>query len=135
MKEERLKKRLEEINEEKAEIEYQLKNIKKKSEAERLLDFKKTIQEDGLRAIQRLFSITKEEIEAWPKELIDTIHKQAWIGLQFSKNLSIDKRAVEKNYITIFRLIAEDKEELKRLITESLPHYYCGEDAFRHKNL
>jgi hypothetical protein len=43
--------------------------------------------------------------------------------MQFEREINLSKRAVELNYIRVFRLVAEDKEDLKKYIKKSLPRY------------
>ena len=81
---------------------------------------KDQIQELGLKAIQDYFLIKPSEID--PKT-IAVIHNKAKIGMQFEREMNLSTRAVEMNYIRVFKLVAEDKKELKALIKRSLPKY------------
>ena len=66
---------------------------------------------------------TKNVIEM-KKETLKHLHNKAKIGMQFEKEMNLSKRAVELNYIRVFRLIAEDKNELKQYVKKSMPKYY-----------
>jgi hypothetical protein len=77
---------------------------------------KKEIQDLGLSAIKDYFSV---DISKMDKEFIHNLHNKAKIGMQFEREMSVSKRAVEMNYIRVFRLIAEDKQELKNYLKKS----------------
>lgn len=81
---------------------------------------KKTIQEMGLKAIQDYFSIDVNSID---KNTIAHLHNKAKIGMQFEREMSVSNRAVELNYIRVFRMIAEDKKELRKFIKLRMPKY------------
>lgn len=77
---------------------------------------KNEIQNLGLNAIQEYFKIDLSKID---KEVIAHLHNRAKIGMQFERELSIGKRAIEMNYIRVFKLVAEDRKELKAYIKKS----------------
>jgi len=79
------------------------------------------IQELGLSAIKDFFQVDPKE--SFDKNTINLIHNKAKIAMQFEKEMNLSKRAVELNYIRVFRLIAEDKKELKKYIKASMPRY------------
>lgn len=81
---------------------------------------KKEIQDLGLNAIKEFF---KADVEDISKETISMIHAKAKIGMQFEKEMNVSKRAVELNYLRVFRLVAEDKKELKKYVKQSMPQY------------
>jgi len=81
---------------------------------------KKEIQDLGLGAIKDFFKINPEQID---KETLKVIHDKAKLGMSFEREMNLSKRAIEMNYLRVFRLIAEDKAELKKLIKKSLPNY------------
>lgn len=88
---------------------------------EKELDKKKEhIQELGLNAIEDFFKIDIASID--PK-LIGILHQKARIAMSFERELATSKRAVELNYIRVFREMAEDKAEFKRYVKKSLPQY------------
>ena len=82
---------------------------------------KDEINRIGLNAIKEYFSVDLSNLN---KEALKHLHSRARIGLSFEKEMSVSKRAVEMNYIRIFRMIAEDKKELKKYIKTSMPKYY-----------
>ena len=83
-------------------------------------NIKEEIQQLGLNAIMDYFKLKPEDID---KETIYVIHNKAKLAMQFEREMNLSKRSVELNYIRIFRLVAEDKKELKSLIKKSMPKY------------
>ena len=81
---------------------------------------KDEIQRLGLTAIKEYFNIDSRNLD---KEFLKHLHQKAKIGMQFEKEMSVSKRAVEMNYLRVFKLIAEDKQEIKKLIKKSIPQY------------
>ena len=43
--------------------------------------------------------------------------------MQFEREMCINERTVERNYIRVFQMISSDKSELKKYIKKSLPKY------------
>lgn len=82
---------------------------------------KKEIQETGLNAIKDFFNI--DPYEDLDKRTIYILHNKARLAMQFEREMNLTRRSVELNYIRVFRMIAEDKTELKKLIKKSLPQY------------
>lgn len=81
---------------------------------------KQEIQELGLNAIREFFKVDLSKLD---KNLIQGLHNKAKIAMQFEKEIGVNKRAIEMNYLRVFRLVAEDKSEIKKLIKKSLPKY------------
>lgn len=81
---------------------------------------KKEIEDLGLNAIKEYFNVDAEELDV---DVLRHLHQKAKIGMQFEKEMGVNKRAVEMTYLRIFRLIAEDKKELKKYIKKSMPKY------------
>ncbi len=81
---------------------------------------KKEIQELGLKAIKDYFNVDPKDFD---KNFLIHLHQKAKIGMQFEKEMGVGKRAVEMNYLRVFKLIAEDKKEIKSLIKKSIPQY------------
>lgn len=81
------------------------------------IDTKKSeIQNLGLAAIQEYFKIDLKNLD---KSILAHLHNRAKIGMQFEREMSVSKRAVEMNYIRTFKMVAEDKKELKAYIKKS----------------
>lgn len=87
----------------------------------KLDETKEGIQELGLKAIEEFFKVKPSELD---KSTLHVLHSKAKIAMQFEKEMGLSKRAVEMNYIRVFRLIAQDKKELKKYIQKSMPKYY-----------
>jgi hypothetical protein len=81
---------------------------------------KEEIQKLGLNAIHDYFKV---DFNKFKPEFIKLIHDKAKLGMQFEREMNLSKRAVEMNYIRVFKLIASDKKELKRYIKTSMPKY------------
>ena len=81
---------------------------------------KEEIQVLGLNAIKEYFKIDVSNLD---KDTLINLHNKAKLGMSFEREMSVSKRAVELNYLRVFRLIAEDKQELKKLIKKSIPQY------------
>ena len=81
---------------------------------------KKEIQDLGLNAIKEYFKV---DISKLDKETLLNLHQRAKLGMSFEREMSVSKRSVELNYLRVFRMVAEDKAELKAYIKKSLPHY------------
>jgi hypothetical protein len=74
----------------------------------------------GLDAIKAFFGADLKDISP---EFIHGLHQKARIGMQFEREMNVSKRAVELNYLRVFRLAAEDKQELKKYLRKALPQY------------
>jgi len=85
-----------------------------------LIEQKVEIEELGLGAIKDFFNVDPSDLDA---STIKLLHDKARIGMQFEREMNLSKRAVEMNYLRVFRLIAEDKKELKKYIKAAMPHY------------
>ena len=81
---------------------------------------KKEIEDLGLEAIKNYFDVDVSDID---EKIAKHLHQKARLGMQFEREMCIDKRAVEMNYIRVFKLIAGDKDELKKYIEKSMPQY------------
>ena len=100
-------------------------NKEEKKKADKT-ELKNEIETLGLNAIKEFFKLSNEEVAQLSPQIVKTIHEKAKVAMQFEREIGVSKRAVEMNYIRVFRLIAEDKKELKGLIKKSLPQYYSG---------
>jgi hypothetical protein len=85
---------------------------------------RRDIEELGLDAIQEFFNISPDEMKNLDPKILSMLHQKAKIAMSFEREMGISRRSVEMNYLRVFRLISEDKKELKRLIKKSLPDYY-----------
>lgn len=87
---------------------------------EKLIEKKKEIQKLGLNAIKEYFKIDISQLD---KDTLVHLHQKAKIGMQFEKEMNVSKRAVEMNYLRVFRMVAEDRKEIRKLIKKSIPNY------------
>ena len=87
---------------------------------ENLINKKKEIQDLGLNAIKDYFKIDVSQLD---KDTLTHLHQKAKIGMSFEKEMNVSKRAIEMNYLRVFKLVAEDKKELRNLIKKSIPNY------------
>jgi len=83
-------------------------------------NIKNEIEELGLKTLHDYFGLDLKKID--PK-ILSHIHQRARIAMQFEREMNISTRAIENNYLRVFKLVAEDKKELKKLIQKSIPHY------------
>lgn len=81
---------------------------------------KKEIQNLGLNALKECFGVNPKDLT---EKQLKFIHQKARLGLSFEKEMNLNTRAVEMNYLRVFRLVAEDKVELRKLIKKSIPKY------------
>lgn len=88
---------------------------------DKFADQREEIEGMGLDVIKKFFGIDVAEID--PK-ITKLLHNKARIAMQFEKEMLVTKRHIEKSYLRVFRMIAEDKRELKQYIKKSLPQYY-----------
>ena len=87
---------------------------------------KNEIQKIGLDKIKEYFNVNLDkliELNKTDKEIIKFLYAQARLGMSFEKEMNLSKRALEMNFIRVFRLIAENKKELRQLIQKSIPQY------------
>jgi hypothetical protein len=95
--------------------------MEKKNNKEEIKD---EIQELGLKALKEYFGVSKTELMNIDPKLISYITQRAKLAMQFEREMNLNNRFVERNYLRVFKLISEDRDELKRLIKKSLPIYY-----------
>lgn len=84
---------------------------------------KESIQKKGLTKISDYFDLTLEELNSYDDEQLKHLYNMARLGMQFEREMNISKRSVEMNHIRIIRMIADNKEEMKKFIKRSLPNY------------
>lgn len=84
---------------------------------------KQNIQKKGLTKISDYFDLTFEELNSYDDEQLKHLYNMARLGMQFEREMNISKRSVEMNHIRIIRMIADNKEEMKKFIKRSLPNY------------
>jgi hypothetical protein len=78
-------------------------------------------------ALDRLKNyLGKDETQliAMKPEVLRHILQQAKISLQYEKEMNVNNRVQAQNYIRVFKIVAEDKKELRKLIKKKLPEYF-----------
>ena len=88
---------------------------------EHMDETKVEIEAIGLNAIKEFFEIDPKTLD---KETLVVLHCKAKLAMQFEREIGVSRRAVELNYLRVFKLIAEDKTELKKYIKTAMPKYY-----------
>lgn len=81
---------------------------------------KESIQQLGLNAIKEYFNVDPSKFD---KEFLTHFLQKAKLGMQFEKEMNLSKRAVEMNYIRVFKAVCEDKAEFKKYVKKSMPQY------------
>lgn len=82
---------------------------------------KTEIQNLGLSAVKNYFLVDPAEIED-PKVLIHLMQK-AKLGMQFEREMNVNKRSTDMMSFRIMKLTTEDKKELKAHIKRTMPQY------------
>jgi len=81
---------------------------------------KEFIQNLGLKALKNYFNVDVDKLD---DKTLKALHQKARLGMTFEKEMNLGKRAVEQNYLRVFKMVAEDKTELKKLIRKTIPQY------------
>lgn len=81
---------------------------------------KEEIQNLGLNAIKDYFGVDPSKFD---KDFLVHFLQKAKLGMQFEKEMNLSKRAVEMNYIRVFKNVCEDKVEFKKYIKKAMPQY------------
>ena len=81
---------------------------------------KEAIQVLGLNAIKEYFNVDPAKFD---KEFLIHFLQKAKLGMQFEKEMNLSKRAVEMNYIRVFKSVCEDKAEFKKYVKKAMPQY------------
>ena len=89
----------------------------------KMVEKKSEIQELGLNKIKTYFELDSKSLLDLEGEQLKHLYNMAKLGMQFEKEMNLSKRATEMNFVRVGRLITENKEELKKYIKRSLPHY------------
>jgi hypothetical protein len=90
------------------------------SDKNKLKEKRGKIEELGLSAIEEFFDIDTSQID---KDTIKFLHNKARLAMQFEKEININKRSVELNYLRVFKLVSSDKSEIRKLIQKTIPQY------------
>lgn len=79
------------------------------------------IVKHALNSIQTYFLIDPKTV----KDNVTLIHllQKAKLGLQFEKEMNLNKRATEMMNFRVMKLTTTDKNQLKDYIKKTMPHY------------
>ena len=80
----------------------------------------------GLESMKDFWGLENGFIESLSNKQVSVLIKKANLGMQFYREVNIGKRANERNTLRVCTMIAEDKNELKKLLKASLPEYIVG---------
>jgi hypothetical protein len=87
------------------------------------------LEQLGLETLKDFFDLDNGFVENLSSKQVALLIKKASLGMQFFKEVNVGRRARENNTLRVCTLIADDKEELKRLLKVSLPSYYVEGDG------
>jgi hypothetical protein len=82
------------------------------------------LEQLGLDSLKEFWGLENGFIESLSNKQVALLIKKASLGMQFFKEVNVGKRARDNNTLRVCTLIADDKQELKRLLKSSLPSYY-----------
>jgi len=91
---------------------------------ENIQTLKNEIQHEGLNKIKKYFELTDTALEQQKPEVLKQLYNMARLGMTFEREMNVNKRANEMNFIRISNLVNENKEEMKKYIKASLPNYF-----------
>jgi len=80
----------------------------------------------GLDSMKDFWGLENGFVESLSNKQVSVLIKKASLGMQFYREVNIGKRANERNTLRVCTMIAEDKNELKKLLKASLPEYIIG---------
>lgn len=84
---------------------------------------KEKIERSGLDRIQKYFDLDEEKLVELDSNILHHLYNMARLGMQFEREMNINTRAIEHNFVRIGKIITENKEELKKYIKRTLPQY------------
>ena len=77
----------------------------------------------GLDALKEFWGLTNGVVDKLSNAQVSVLIKKASFGMQFYRELNVNKRATTHNTLRVCTMIASDKNELKKLLKASLPQY------------
>ena len=85
----------------------------------------KELEELGLSTLKEFWGLENGFIDSLSNKQVSVLVKKASLGMQFYKEVNVGKRATERNTLCVCTMISENKDELKKLLKQSLPQYYA----------
>jgi len=86
-------------------------------------NIKERIRTKGLNKIEKYFDLDMEKLANLHPDVLNHLYKMARLGMQFEKEMNINKRAIDSTYLRIARMISENKEEMKQYLNKTLKEY------------
>jgi len=86
------------------------------------------LEDLGKEAMKDFFGIDNKLVESMNVKQLKTMTQKAKLGFQFFKEVNVQNRSKEQNTIRICTMLADNREELKRLLRASLPKYVLGSE-------
>lgn len=84
----------------------------------------KELEDLGLSTLKEFWGLENGFIDSLSNKQVSVLVKKASLGMQFYKEVNVGKRATERNTLRVCTMISENKDELKKLLKQSLPQYY-----------
>ena len=84
------------------------------------------LEELGLESLKNFWGLENGFIENLNKNQVQVLIKKASLGMQFYREVNVGKRANVSNTIRVCTMIADNKDELKKMLRLSLPEYAVG---------
>ena len=84
---------------------------------------KQTIEKKGLNAIENYFDLDTTSLSNQDSDVLKHLYNMARLGMQFEKEVNLQKRATEMNYIRICKIVSDSKEEMKLYLKKTMPDY------------
>jgi hypothetical protein len=82
---------------------------------------KQSLVNTGLNAIQTYFLINPKDVK--DNVTLNHLMQKAKLGLQFEKEMNLNKRATEMMSFRVMKLTTTDKAQLKEYIKKTMPQY------------
>lgn len=91
-----------------------------KNEKDYVIETKKDIRVVGLKALR---SYLESDIEKVDRKVVQHLYQKAKLGFQFDKEMNVNQRINENNRIRVFKIVAENKDELKDYLKATMPGF------------
>lgn len=92
-------------------------------ELEKIQERKQGIEKKGLAAIENYFDLNSTQLEKKDAEVLRHLYNMARLGMQFEKEINLQKRATEMNFIRICKIVNDSKAEMKAYLKKTMPEY------------
>jgi len=85
-----------------------------------VVETKKDIRVVGLKALKDYLESNVEKID---KRVVQHLYQKAKLGFQFDKEMNVNQRSNENNRIRVFKIVSENKDELKEYLNATMPGF------------